>query len=72
MASGFGNKKNMGGYEFENFGSHCNKYPVSYLTCAAAIGVGKEEVDLFLKRFEKVLEASSKIKMTQESQVKEA
>lgn len=55
-----GETKNISGCEFKNFGSHSNNYPVPYLTAAAAIGIKKHEVDLFIKRFQKVLESVSK------------
>ena len=50
--------KEIGGHKFENFGSHSNHYPLAYLTAAAAIGISKEDVDLFVKRLDKVLEAT--------------
>lgn len=54
----------MGGYVFRNFGSHSNQKQAAYFTAAAAIGVKKSEVDVFLKRLEKVLDGS---KLTEES-----
>ncbi|XP_022083546.1 O-phosphoseryl-tRNA(Sec) selenium transferase-like isoform X2 [Acanthaster planci] len=47
--------KTIGGYDFTGYGSHCNDYPTGYLTVAAAIGITKEDVDLFVKRLDKVL-----------------
>ena len=49
--------KNVGGVEFKNFGSHSNEYPYPYLTAAAAIGITKTEIDIFIKRLSKILEA---------------
>lgn len=53
-----GENKQIGEYLFKNFNSHSNSYPCSYLTCAAAIGIKKEEIDLFIKRLEKVLDSA--------------
>ncbi|XP_038075876.1 O-phosphoseryl-tRNA(Sec) selenium transferase-like [Patiria miniata] len=47
--------KTIGGYDFTGYGSHCNEYTTGYLTAAAAIGITKEDVDLFVKRLDKVL-----------------
>jgi O-phospho-L-seryl-tRNASec:L-selenocysteinyl-tRNA synthase len=57
-----GSKKEIGGHVFENFGAHSNKYPVAYLTASTAIGIKKEDIDLFVKRLEKVLNS---VKMDQ-------
>ena len=50
-----GDNKEVSGYTFQGFGSHSNQYPCSYLTAAAAIGMEKHDVDLFIKRLDKVL-----------------
>lgn len=47
--------QNVAGHEFRGFGSHCNNYPCNYLTAAAAVGITKADVDLFVKRLDKVL-----------------
>ena len=47
----------IGGISFKNFNSHYNAYPCAYLTAAAAIGIQKEEIDLFIKRLQKVFDA---------------
>ena len=47
----------IGGVLFKNFNSHYNAYPCAYLTAAAAIGIQKEEIDRFIKRLQKVLDA---------------
>ena len=39
---------------FTNWGSHSDSYPTAYFTVAAAIGMKREEVDLFLARLDKV------------------
>ena len=50
-----GDTKNINGYTFAGFGAHTATYPCSYLTAAAAIGMTKDDVDLFIKRLDKVL-----------------
>ena len=50
-----GDVKEVSGFTFQGFGSHSNDYPCSYLTAAAAIGMEREDVDLFIKRLDKVL-----------------
>ena len=50
-----GSTKTIGGYAFSGYGSHSNQYPTGYLTAAAAVGITKEDVDLFTKRLDKVL-----------------
>ena len=49
-----GESKTIGPHVFTNWGSHHNSYPTAYFTVAAAIGMRREEVDLFLERLEKV------------------
>jgi len=51
-----GETKQLGSVTFKNFNSHSNSYPCSYLTCAAAIGMKRDEIDLFIKRLHKVLD----------------
>ena len=51
-----GRTKNIGGYEFKNWGSHTDGYKQSYITAAAAIGVTKEDINAFIKKFENVLQ----------------
>jgi len=46
------------GYMFEGWGAHTIKPFNAYLTAAASIGLEDEEIDLFIKRLEKVLEKS--------------
>ncbi|EFA78295.1 O-phosphoseryl-tRNA selenium transferase [Heterostelium album PN500] len=50
-----GQKKSVGNIDFKNYGSHIDNYPTSYLTVACAIGITKEDIDLFSKRLKKVL-----------------
>jgi len=49
-----GAEKVIGPHTFANWGSHCDTYPFAYFTAAAAIGMNKEEVDIFAKRLDKV------------------
>ena len=48
-------EKTIGQHTFTNWGAHCDGYQCAYLTAAAAIGMKKEEVDLFAKRLDKTL-----------------
>ena len=50
----------MSGQKFLNFGAHCDSYPCNYLTAAAAIGMTKNDVDLFITRLDQVLKKSKK------------
>ena len=50
-----GDQKEINGFKFEGFGAHINQYPCTYLTAAAAIGMTKSDVDMFIKRLDKVL-----------------
>ncbi|XP_071830497.1 O-phosphoseryl-tRNA(Sec) selenium transferase-like isoform X2 [Apostichopus japonicus] len=54
--------KEIGGHVFQGFQSHTNSYPCAYLTAAAAIGMTKDDVDLFIKRLDKVLAKVQKSK----------
>ena len=47
--------KEVSGYTFHGYGSHCDNYPCTYLTAAAAVGMAKDDVDSFVKRLDKVL-----------------
>ncbi|KAF2071004.1 hypothetical protein CYY_007680 [Polysphondylium violaceum] len=51
------NKKNtVANIEFNNYGSHTDHYPPgSYLTIACAIGIEKQEIDIFIQRLRLVL-----------------
>lgn len=50
-----GKDNTVNGHLFKNFGSHSDNYPCAYLTAAAAIGMTKSDVDLFISRLDKVL-----------------
>ena len=50
-----GSRKTIGKHDFANWGAHYDGYPCSYLTAAAAIGMKREEVDIFCKRLSKTL-----------------
>eukprot|EP00977_Amphora_coffeiformis_P000867 scaffold184_cov179-Amphora_coffeaeformis.AAC.26 len=50
-----GGEKTVCGLPFNGFGSSVDGYPYSYLTAACAIGLGEDEVDLFLRRLDKTL-----------------
>ena len=49
-----GESKTIGPQEFTNWGSHHNCYPTAYFTVAAAIGMCREEADVFVERLDKV------------------
>lgn len=44
------------GHLFKNFGSHSSISDTPYFTAAAAIGIKRCDVDLFIKRLTKILE----------------
>ena len=48
-----GVEKTIGPHTFSSWGTHCDAYPTAYFTAAAAIGMKKEEVDIFAKRLDK-------------------
>ncbi|XP_041471539.1 O-phosphoseryl-tRNA(Sec) selenium transferase-like isoform X2 [Lytechinus variegatus] len=50
-----GVSKEINGHLFQGFGSHSNAYPSAYMTAAAAIGMTREDVNLFIKRLDKTL-----------------
>ena len=45
-----GDQKNINGHTFLGFGSHFDCYPHTYLTAAAAIGITKGDVDMFITK----------------------
>ena len=47
--------KDINGHVFTGWGAHAQNYRCAYLTAAAAIGMSKEDVDIFLKRLDKCL-----------------
>ncbi|XP_075050849.1 O-phosphoseryl-tRNA(Sec) selenium transferase [Mixophyes fleayi] len=57
-----GTSQTINGYVFEGFMSHSNDYPCSYLNAASAIGIKKQDVDVFIKRLDKCLKQSRKEK----------
>nr|XP_006138228.1 O-phosphoseryl-tRNA(Sec) selenium transferase [Pelodiscus sinensis] len=50
-----GASQTVNNYTFKGFMSHTNNYPCAYLNAASAIGMKKQDVDLFLKRLEKCM-----------------
>jgi O-phospho-L-seryl-tRNASec:L-selenocysteinyl-tRNA synthase len=44
----------VSGCELVGFGSHCSKYPVPYFTAAAALGLTRSDVDVFIKKLFKI------------------
>nr|CAH65228.1 hypothetical protein RCJMB04_9o5 [Gallus gallus] len=55
-----GSVQTVNNYTFKGFMSHTNDYPCAYLNAASAIGIKKQDVDIFLKRLDKCLKASRK------------
>lgn len=55
--------------EFVNWGAHHSDFPHSYFTVACAIGITKEDVDLFMKRISKVLSKYIKMNSEEEKEV---
>ena len=53
---------------FTNWGSHHDCYPSPYFTVAAAIGMERREVDVFLERLEKVFVKFRKKQQQQEEE----
>ena len=49
-----GESKTIGSHVFTNWGSHHDCYPTAYFTVAAAIGMKRGEVDVFLERLDRV------------------
>ncbi|CAB3977134.1 O-phosphoseryl-tRNA(Sec) selenium transferase [Paramuricea clavata] len=52
--------KDINGYQFTGWGAHTNNYPCAYMTAAAALGMSRDDVDIFLKRLDKCLFKFSK------------
>ena len=48
-----GAQKTIGPHTFTNWGAHYDAYPSAYFTAAAAIGMKREEVDIFAKKLDK-------------------
>ena len=52
-----GEKKNIGGYDFLNYGSSCDDYKyLPYMTFSCAIGIKDEEIDGFVNKIDKIFE----------------
>ncbi|XP_078534507.1 O-phosphoseryl-tRNA(Sec) selenium transferase isoform X2 [Lissotriton helveticus] len=45
----------VSGHTFTGFMSHCDHYPCAYLNAASAVGIKRQDVDLFTKRLERCL-----------------
>ncbi|XP_068260153.1 O-phosphoseryl-tRNA(Sec) selenium transferase isoform X2 [Nyctibius grandis] len=55
-----GTVQTVNNYTFKGFMSHANDYPCAYLNAASAIGIKKQDVDVFLKRLDKCLKTARK------------
>lgn len=58
-----GTKQDINGYTFKGFMSHTNCYQCPYLNAASAIGIKKQDVDLFIKKLDKCLKILLKEKV---------
>jgi hypothetical protein len=68
--AGTGKPSTVGGITFQNYGAHCDTYPHTYLTAAAAIGGTLTEVKDFCTRLTKVLnEVTAKVALSKEKKV---
>ncbi|NXF20215.1 SPCS transferase, partial [Rhodinocichla rosea] len=65
-----GSVQTVNNYTFKGFMSHTNDYPCAYLNAASAIGITKQDVDVFLKRLDKCLKTFRK-EAKQENHVNE-
>lgn len=57
-----GTLQTVNGYVFKGFMSHTNSYHCAYLNAASAIGITKQDVDVFSKRLDKCLKTLAKEK----------
>ncbi|KAG8591603.1 hypothetical protein GDO81_000233 [Engystomops pustulosus] len=57
-----GTSQTVSGHVFKGFMSHSNDYPCAYLNAASAIGIKKQDIDLFIKRLDKCLRQCRKEK----------
>ncbi|XP_075714958.1 O-phosphoseryl-tRNA(Sec) selenium transferase [Rhinoderma darwinii] len=57
-----GTSQTVSGYVFKGFMSHSNDYPCAYLNAASAVGIKKQDIDLFIKRLDKCLRQCKKEK----------
>ncbi|XP_073198484.1 O-phosphoseryl-tRNA(Sec) selenium transferase isoform X2 [Lepidochelys kempii] len=57
-----GSLQTVNNYTFKGFMSHADNYPCAYLNAASAIGMKKQDVDLFLKRLDKCMKTFRKEK----------
>ncbi|XP_048448136.1 O-phosphoseryl-tRNA(Sec) selenium transferase [Rhincodon typus] len=57
-----GSEQIINGYTFQGFMSHINRYPCPYLNAASAIGMKRQDVDLFIKKLDKCLKTLLKEK----------
>ncbi|KAL8207557.1 UNVERIFIED_CONTAM: hypothetical protein K2H54_058892 [Gekko kuhli] len=55
-----GSLQTVSGYTFKGFMSHTDSYHCAYLNAASAIGMSKQDVDVFLKRLDKCLKTLAK------------
>ena len=57
ITSSKGEKKNIAGYDFVNYGSSCDNYKyLPYMTFSCAIGITDEEIEGFITKIDKIFE----------------
>lgn len=52
VSSGTAATQTVAGYTFRNYGSHCDDYPVTYMTVAAALGMTTADVDALMDKLD--------------------
>lgn len=55
-----GGEQTVSGHVFRGFMAHSESYPCPYLNAAAAVGITREDVTLFVKRLDKCLRSLKK------------
>lgn len=45
-----GKAQTVAGFDFEGYGSSCDRYPHDYMTAAAALGASKRDIDSFVDK----------------------
>ncbi|XP_077357353.1 O-phosphoseryl-tRNA(Sec) selenium transferase [Festucalex cinctus] len=55
-----GKEQSISGHTFRGFMSHSESYPCPYLNAAAAVGIGRDDVTLCIKRLDKCLKTLHK------------
>lgn len=62
-----GASKEICGVAFQGYGAHLDNYPFPYLTVACAIGMAREEIDVFFDRLDKCVSLFRKQQQKEEA-----